>query len=61
VEFPLPVGENGKPLNHPANIGAVYRFATELLQTPIESLAGQVEENFKRVFAAMLNGERLKG
>jgi len=56
VEFPLPAGGNGKPLNHPANLGAVYRFAAELLETPLESLAVQVEENFKRIFGSLISG-----
>src|SRR5690348_16373994 len=34
-------GSNGKPLNHPANLGAVYRFASEFLERPIEKLAEQ--------------------
>ena len=50
VEFPLPDSANGKPVNHPANLGAVYRFAAELLEVPLEKLAVQVEENFRRVF-----------
>ncbi len=50
VEFPLPNSANGKPVNHPANLGAVYRFAAELLGEPVEKLAEQVEENFRRVF-----------
>jgi TatD DNase family protein len=54
VAFPLPASANGKPVNHPANLGAVYRFAAELLGEPLESLAAQVEENFKRVFGAVL-------
>ena len=49
VRFPLPERE-GKPLNHPANIGAVYEFASEFLDIPLETLAAQVEANFKRLF-----------
>lgn len=41
---------NGRPLNHPANLGAAYRFLAEFLEKPIEKLAEQVEENFLRVF-----------
>jgi TatD DNase family protein len=41
---------NGKPLNHPANLGAVYQFAAEFLGKSIENLAAEVEENFLRVF-----------
>ena len=54
VEFPLPNSANGKPVNHPANLGAVYRFAAELLGEPVESLAKQVEENFQRVFGGVM-------
>jgi TatD DNase family protein len=54
VEFPLPNSENGKPVNHPANLPAIYRFATELLNEPIESLAKQIEENFQRVFGNLI-------
>jgi TatD DNase family protein len=50
VRFPLPDAE-GKPVNHPANLRAVYEFAAELLGRPLEELAGQVESNFRRLFA----------
>ncbi len=40
----------GKPLNHPANLRAVYEFAAELFGEPIETLAARVEENFRRLF-----------
>lgn len=40
----------GKPLNHPANLGSVYRFMAEFLGKPLEELAIEVEENFLRVF-----------
>ena len=53
VEFPLPPSANGKPVNHPANLGAVYRFAAELLGEPVEPLALRVEGNFKRVFGGV--------
>src|SRR5262249_5706453 len=43
----------GKSLNHPANLAAVYRFVAELLEKPIERLAGAVEENFLRVFGEL--------
>lgn len=43
----------GKPLNHPANLGAVYRFVADFLGKPIEELAEQVEENFLRVFGGV--------
>jgi TatD DNase family protein len=43
----------GKPLNHPANLGTVYRFVAEFLGRPIEKLAEEVEENFLRVFGGL--------
>lgn len=43
----------GKPVNHPANLRAVYQFTAELLSQPLEKLAAQVEENFQRLFARM--------
>src|ERR1043165_4153473 len=43
---------NGKALNHPANLGAVYRLLAEFLVMKIEDLAEQVEENFMRVFGS---------
>jgi len=39
-----------RPLNHPANLGAVYAFAAEWLGRPLEDLAAQVEANFLRLF-----------
>jgi TatD DNase family protein len=44
---------NGKPLNHPANLGAVYKFVAELLGKPLERLAKEVETNFLRVFGGL--------
>jgi TatD DNase family protein len=53
VLFPLPEA-NGKPVNHPANLPAVYQFTADLLQQPLEKLTAQVEENFQRLFASSL-------
>jgi TatD DNase family protein len=47
--FPL-TGADGKPLNHPANLPAVYFGLAEFLGEKVESLAACVEENFLRVF-----------
>jgi TatD DNase family protein len=41
---------SGNPINHPANLGAVYQFVAELIDIPLAELAGQVEANFKRLF-----------
>lgn len=45
-EFKLPDAE----LNHPANIRAVYAFASSFLGIPPADLEGQVEQNFTRLF-----------
>jgi TatD DNase family protein len=50
VKYPLTDTKTGKPVNHPGNLGAVYQFASELLELPIEELARQVEQNFRRLF-----------
>lgn len=48
--FPLTDLATGKPLNHPANLRAVYEFAAELLGEPIQDLSHRVEENFEQHF-----------
>ncbi|MSU56743.1 MAG: TatD family deoxyribonuclease [Pedosphaera sp.] len=48
--FPLTDSATGKPLNHPANLVAVYEFAAELIGEPAEFLAARVEGNFLRLF-----------
>jgi TatD DNase family protein len=50
VRYPLIEAETGKPINHPANLGEVYRFAAELLEKDLASLVAQVEVNFQRLF-----------
>jgi len=50
VKYPLPVSEGSKQLNHPANLGAVYQFAAELLDQRLDKLARQVEQNFLNIF-----------
>ncbi len=52
IQYPLTDAASGKPINHPANLGAVYRFAAELRNEPLETLARTVEENFQRLFGA---------
>jgi TatD DNase family protein len=51
VLYPLNDSVSGKPLNHPGNLAAVYRFASELFNEPLERLAMRVEENFRRLFS----------
>ena len=44
---------SGKPINHPANIAAVYEFAAGLRGETVETLAVSVEENFLRLFGGL--------
>jgi TatD DNase family protein len=50
IQYPLSDAATGKPINHPANLGSVYRFVAQLLGEPLESLARRVEENFRRLW-----------
>jgi TatD DNase family protein len=54
VQYPLTDSASGKSLNHPANLGAVYRFAAELREEALETLARKVEENFLRLFGTVV-------
>jgi TatD DNase family protein len=54
VQYPLTDAASGKPINHPANLVAVYRFAAELRNEPLETLAQTVEKNFQRLFGAVV-------
>jgi TatD DNase family protein len=47
--FPLAAAA-GQPLNHPANLIAVYDGLADFLGEKVDSLAARVEENFQRVF-----------
>ncbi len=51
--FALTDAATGKPINHPANLAAVYHFAAELRSEPVETLAAQVEQNFLRLFGGL--------
>jgi TatD DNase family protein len=52
IIFPLTDG-GGKPLNHPANLAAVYGGLAEFFGEPTAALAARVEENFLRLFAGL--------
>ena len=54
---PLVDAASGKPVNHPANLAAVYEFAAELLGEPVEPLAARVEENFLRLFGGVMKSK----
>ncbi len=47
--FPL-LDASGTPINHPANLRAVYEFAAEWLGLPPDQLAARVQSNFLRLF-----------
>ena len=55
VQYPLLDAKTNASINHPANLGAVYQFAAEVMNEPVESLARQVEENFRRVFGKFVS------
>lgn len=40
----------GRPLNHPANLPAIYAFAARLRAEPVEQLTRQIRINFRRLF-----------
>ena len=46
-------GADGKPLNHPANLVAVYDGLAEFLGERLEALAARIEESFLRVFGGI--------
>ncbi len=48
--FPLPPAADGSAVNHPANIVVAYEQLTQLRDIPLDSLATQVEQNFRRLF-----------
>lgn len=50
VRHPLLDPATGKPVNHPANLRAIYDFAAELLGESVEPVAARVEQNFQRLF-----------
>jgi TatD DNase family protein len=48
--YPLPGVADGNPVNHPANIGAIYTGLAALRETALDRLTAQVAENFRRLF-----------
>ena len=44
---------NGQPLNHPANLPAVYQGLAEFLGEDPDHFARRVEENFQRIFGGL--------
>jgi TatD DNase family protein len=50
LRFPLPPSPEGKAVNHPANIAAIYEGLARLRGVKVEELARQVETNFAQIF-----------
>lgn len=48
--FPKLVDGEGKSINHPGNIRAVYEGLASTLNLPVERLIEQVAQNYKRLF-----------
>lgn len=53
-DYPLADPAAGGPMNHPANLAAVYRFAAKLLAADCAELTTRVEQNFQRLFGSIL-------
>jgi TatD DNase family protein len=51
----------GKPINHPANLVAIYEFATAMLRVDFETFASRLEENFLRLFGGVLSRAQKAG
>ena len=49
-DHPLANPATGQPVNHPANLAAIYRFVAGMFGEPVETLATRIEENFRRLF-----------
>lgn len=49
----LPGLADGNPINHPANLPAVYAGLARLRDIPLEALTAQIAQNFTRLFAPL--------
>jgi TatD DNase family protein len=50
--YPLPGLADGNPINHPANLEAIYAGLAAVRGLPVKLLETQVAENFQRLFGA---------
>jgi TatD DNase family protein len=57
VEYPLPEDSEGNAVNHPGNIGAVYKGLAKVLGQPLDTFELQVAKNFEQLFGEV----RVKG
>ena len=48
--YSLPGLADGNPINHPANIGAIYAGLAAIRSLPLEVLTAQIADNFRRLF-----------
>lgn len=48
--YSLPGLADGNPINHPANIVAIYSGLADVRATTVEALTAQIEANFQRLF-----------
>lgn len=59
--FPLMNPADGRPLNHPANLSAVYDWAARFLGEDPAVFATRVAENFDRLFGGLTAGNKCPG
>lgn len=45
-----PLGGDGAPLNHPANIRCSYELLAQVRDMPVDELIGTIGENYRRLF-----------
>jgi Tat protein secretion system quality control protein TatD with DNase activity len=54
VRHTLPADGEGRPVNHPANLGVIYEQLAGWLHQSVKDMARHVEENFARLFEPVL-------
>lgn len=54
AEYLLPEDGEGKAVNHPGNIGAVYEGLAKLLGQPLDQFTAQVAKNFENLFGEVM-------
>lgn len=50
IKFPLPEDSEGKPVNHPGNIGVVYEGLAKILDQPLDQFETQIAKNYEKLF-----------
>ncbi|MDX2109344.1 MAG: TatD family hydrolase [Verrucomicrobiota bacterium] len=54
IRYPLPLSDEGRVVNHPANIVGAYAALAELRGVSLETLAKTVAVNFARLFGGLV-------